>query len=440
MGACAVLFKEAGFDVEGADVSFAPPMSDYLDSMNIACHDIQKVDQDFLKKYDLIVVGNSVGRNSELAQILESAGVAFTSFPTLLGEVLLKDRNVLAAIGTHGKTTTSYFLTKMLKNLGADPGYFIGGVIEGEVSAKLGSSPYFVIEGDEYDSAYFQKYSKFHQYQVDHVICTSLEYDHADIFEDFDAMKLEFKKLFDGFHGSVSYDPSYPAIEEVLDKNSNQISAYNPVILNESKEGTEFKLQVLTNEFVFKTNITGKHNIQNISGCILLLAQNGFEIQDIQNSIKNLAMVKRRQEERGHYKESLIIDDFAHHPKAIQETINALKLKYPDKKLSIIFEPVSATARSNAFQKEFSTCFDGADYVVIADTGIQTSAKSFEQLDTDKLVADIQDQDIQAKRVDSLESLLKLIDQISHKDNVIAIFSNRTCLGLWSSDFVKQLV
>ena len=182
MGACACILKEAGFEVEGADATFSPPMSTYLESTGIPCHPLDKVDKEFLQQYDLIVVGNSVPRVSDHASLIEECGVPFTSFPSVLGAYILKEKNVIGIAGTHGKTTTTFFMTQLLENLGKKPGYFVGGIIDNRPPSTAGQDDFFVIESDEYDSAYFQKYSKFRLYELNSMILTSLEFDHADIY------------------------------------------------------------------------------------------------------------------------------------------------------------------------------------------------------------------------------------------------------------------
>ena len=165
MGPAAVLVKQAGYEVEGADSAFFPPMSTFLETTGIPLYKLDQVTPDLLKKYDLIVVGNSVGGKLETARMIEQVGVPFTSFPSTLGSLVLKDKNVIGIAGTHGKTTTTYFMTQLLEKLGQNPGYLVGGIIEGRDPSKLGDK-YFVIESDEYDSAYFHKISKFRETEV----------------------------------------------------------------------------------------------------------------------------------------------------------------------------------------------------------------------------------------------------------------------------------
>ncbi len=210
MGPAAVLVKQAGFDVEGADSAFYPPMSTFLETTGIPLHKLEAVTPEFLQKYDLIVVGNSVSGKAEGARMIEKTGVPFTSFPSALGSLVLKDKNVVGICGTHGKTTTTYFLTQLLENLGQNPGYLVGGIIEGREPAKLGDK-YFVIEGDEYDSAYFLKISKFRLYELKNMILTSLEFDHADIFSSVEKIEDEFRAVIPDMKSTLIFNSEYPS-------------------------------------------------------------------------------------------------------------------------------------------------------------------------------------------------------------------------------------
>ena len=193
MGAAACLLKEKGFAVEGGDTNFYPPMSTYLESTGIPLHKLDNINQEFLKTFDLIVVGNVIPNGGPDAKLIEESGVKFASFPTSIGALVLSEVNVIGIAGTHGKTTTTYLATQMFENMNANPGYLIGGVMEGRPSSRLGSGKYFFIESDEYDSAYFEKISKFRSYSLDNMILTSLEYDHADIFGSVEEIKDQFR-------------------------------------------------------------------------------------------------------------------------------------------------------------------------------------------------------------------------------------------------------
>ena len=443
MGATACLLKEAGYDVSGCDVSFSPPMSTYLESIGIPCLDIKNVDETKLKEYDLIIVGNSVPRNSEHAKLIEECGVAFTSFPSVMGNLILKNREVIGVAGTHGKTTTTYFLTQLLERLGDEPGYFVGGIINERPPAKLGKSKFFVIESDEYDSAYFQKYAKFQQYELNHMILTSLEFDHADIYNSVEEIEEQFIQTLDRIKNPIVIaNESYQSIKKLASSNwilYSETFSTGPQIISQSLKGTEFKLKLNDNWNTIHTNLVGTHNILNLSSCILLLNQLGFESEKIINACADLGMVKRRQEIRGEYKGSIVIDDFAHHPRAITLTMEAIRTLFPGKEILTIFEPISATSRSDIFQNEFSESLQNSDRFIIAKNPLNTSVKGHDNLNCQKIVDEAIANKIPAKWVDNLTDLQNSIDEWIKEDQVLLILSNRTCLGLWESKFVDQI-
>ena len=446
MGACACLLKEAGFEVEGADQSFSPPMSTYLDSTGIPCHSLDIVDKKFLSKYDLIIVGNSVPRESEHAQLIETCGVAFTSFPTILGSYLLKDKEVIGLAGTHGKTTTTYFITQMLEALGEDTGYFIGGIIDGRPPSRIGTSRFFAIESDEYDSAYFQKYSKFRQYEIDTLVLTSLEFDHADIFDNVEAIESEFETVIPALEKTIIANDAYPSIIKLKEKYPKSWKIYGensllgPKNISTSNGVTTFTMTIDNCDHEFKTDIIGTHNILNIASSILALLNYDFTIENLKKATLSLGLVKRRQEIRGQYKQSIVVDDFAHHPRAITLTTEAIRTRFKNKKIITVFEPVSATARSSVFQNEFQKSLELSDKVIIAESGIQTTAKAGKNLDCEKIVENLNSKGIQSATTNSLETLRELIDEYIEEDSLLLILSNRTCIGLWESEFVDELV
>lgn len=446
MGACACLAKELGLEVAGADITFSPPMSTYLESLDIDLFDLKNLKKEVLKDYDLIVVGNSVPRGSEHAKFIEQCGLKFTSFPSFLGEFLLKDKSVVGICGTHGKTTTTYFLTQMLEVLGEDPGYFIGGIIDHKAPSHLGTSDYFIIEADEYDSAYFQKISKFRLYEMNHMILTSLEFDHADIFSSIEDIKNEFESVLPSLPGEIIANDAYKEIFELKEKYQNkpwmiygQDSSIGPQKIEVHNGMTQFQLKLGNSYVSFETNVIGEHNILNISSCLLLLHKLNFNTIELKQAVKSLGMVKRRQELRGSYKGSLVIDDFAHHPRAIDLTLKAIRQKYPNKKILTVFEPISATARSDIFQEEFYEALKLSDEVILAVSPIHTSVRDHENLDCVAIRDKINQNEQRAYVVRELIELRELLDQKVDESTLFLILSNRTCLGLWESDFVKAL-
>ncbi len=441
MGAAACLLKEAGFEVAGADRMFYPPMSTYLENSGI---DIFKFEQDdvntIIKDYDLIVVGNVVARVSDDASFIEELGIPFCSFPAAIGALVLKDKTVVGVSGTHGKTTTTYFGVQLFEKLGMKPGYLIGGVMDDRPPARIGEGDYFFIESDEYDSAYFEKFSKFRSYYIDKLIITSLEFDHADIFESIEDIKDEFKAILPAVDEVIGCS-EWPSIKDLktADKPWNEYSRENVKIINVEGGVTSFTMKCSSGEYIFKTNLMGMHNILNLTSVVIIALKAGKTQEEIQAGILDLKMVQRRQEVKGHFNESPIIDDFAHHPTAVLETVNAISLKYPGKKIHGYLEPGSATARSDLFQERFVDSLKGVASATIVKPSRPTTAKGQGDLDVDRMKRDLESSGIQTDIVTDLEKLITIIKANANSDSVQLVMSNSTCLGLWSSEFVKKL-
>ena len=449
MGPAAVLVKQAGFDVEGADSAFYPPMSTFLETTGIPLHKLDKVTPEFLKQYDLIVVGNSVSGKAEAARMIEKTGVPFTSFPSALGSLVLKEKNVIGIAGTHGKTTTTYFMTQLLEKLNQNPGYLVGGIIEGRDPSKLGDK-YFVIESDEYDSAYFHKISKFRLYELKNMILTSLEFDHADIFSSVEKIEDEFRHVIPAMRSTLIFNEDYPSAMKLFHdyhgKNPQQNwylygdkSSIGPMDVQTFENGSTFTLFWHGERIPFSSSVIGQHNVLNLASCLIFLLSEGFKITDVQKAASELEMVKRRQEVRGKYKGMTVIDDFAHHPRAINVTLDAIRARFKNKKIITIFEPISATARSSIFQTEFRDSLASSEKVIIAKAEMSTTALNGKDLDADLLAKEIELKGRQAVCVSKLDDLRKAIDIFAEPDAVLLVLSNRTCLGLWESSFVQDL-
>jgi UDP-N-acetylmuramate: L-alanyl-gamma-D-glutamyl-meso-diaminopimelate ligase len=449
MGPAAVLVKQAGYDVEGADSAYYPPMSTFLETTGIPLHNLNDVTPDFLRHYDLIVVGNSVSGKAEAARMIEKAGVPFTSFPSALGSLVLKEKNVIGIAGTHGKTTTTFFMTQLLEKLDQNPGYLVGGIIEGRDPAKLGDK-YFVIESDEYDSAYFHKISKFRLYELNNMILTSLEFDHADIFSSVEKIEDEFRDVIPAMRSTLVFNQEYPSAmklyRDYFGKNTAQKwylygsgSETGPHDVKTFENGSEFTIVWKGEKIPFKSSVVGQHNVLNLTSCVLFLLAEGFDVARLQKAALEIGMVKRRQEVRGRYRETIVVDDFAHHPRAITVTLDAIRARFKDKKIVTIFEPISATARSNIFQNEFRDSLAGADKVIIAKAGIATTALGGQDLDVELLAREISARGKSACVTSRLEELRGKIDEYIDKNSVLLVLSNRTCLGLWESEFVQEL-
>ena len=449
MGAAACLLKEKGYDVQGGDANFYPPMSTYLESTGIPLFKIDQVSPEFLKTFDLIVVGNVIPKGGPDSLLIEELGVKFASFPTAIGALVLSDVNVIGIAGTHGKTTTTFLATQVFEKLGANPGYLIGGVMEERPSSKLGSGKYFFIESDEYDSAYFEKISKFRSYSLDNLILTSLEFDHADIFNSVEDIKDQFRAALPHISKTMIMSSDYIASIELFneftdgDKNRwfkyGEKSEIGPKILEANENGTKFQLVYNKEILIYQTNLIGRHNVLNLAAVILYAHTEGFSFQQISSVISDLQMVKRRQEVRGSYKGALVIDDFAHHPRAVELTLDGIITKFPKRKVHVIMEPNSATARSAIFQKEFTDSLNRAASVIFTKPTRPTSVKNVGDLDIYKIIESVKSSGRAGSVVGNLAELMAEIEKIATPDNLILILSNGTCLGLWESEFVKQL-
>lgn len=449
MGAAANLLEQCGFYVEGADAQFAPPMSTYLQSTSITLHHLDKVSDEHIKTFDIIVVGNAVARGSDDANRLESLGVPMASFPAVLGGLVLPKFNVVGIAGTHGKTTTTYFLTQIFEHIEESPGYFIGGVLDKRKPSELGSSKYFFIESDEYDSCYFEKISKFRSYGINDLILTSLEFDHADIFSSVEDIEAEFSNLLENLECPVVYCSDYPSSIKLKEKYESigvpwipygESSETGPHIISSTADGTEFELLIDGVKKSFSTNVVGDYNIFNLTAAILYAVKEGCAVEDVSSAVSNLKMVKRRQEFRGTYKGAVIIDDFAHHPRAVKHSIEGLRTLYPCKKINVVMEPRSATARSDLFQKEFEKSLSGADRVVLLALAKPTTVVGAKDFDVEGVVSNLNSNyGVPAFVAEDLEHLIVELDRMAAEDVVIAVLSNGTCLDLWQSDFVERL-
>lgn len=437
MGAAATLLKEAGHEVAGADAKFYPPMGPYLKSTGITCHNLNEVTPELLRAHDLIVVGNVVPKNSEDAKIIEASGVDYCSFPAALGGLVLASRNVVGIAGTHGKTTTTYLACQLFEKLGFRPGYFIGGVLEGRPSSVLGED-YFFIESDEYDSAYFEKFSKFRSYELDHMILTSLEFDHADIFKNEAEILQQFASVMSRLKGQVLAASGYQMIDQLQHEFASlNWERYEAQVVNATSTGTKFRVNHEGENYEFETSLVGEHNIANLTAVILFALKEGVPSDKIQAACLDLKMVKRRQEVRAKIGGCILIDDFAHHPRAIKLTIDAIKTRYPGRRVVALFEPNSATARSNIFQREFTEALLIADEVYLTTLARSTSVVGASDLDIEMITRDVQRAGKASQVLHHLDEIRSLIKRLSQEETVLLVLSNGTCLGLWESDLVS---
>lgn len=400
MAALAGLLKKGGHAVTGSDTQIYPPMSTLLEEAGIPCkigYDPSHIEPNT----DLVIIGNAVGKtNPEVVATLER-GLPYFSMPAALGEFFLKGKTSLVVAGTHGKTTTSSLLAWVLTSAGLDPGMMIGGWVKNfNSNHRSGKGNYFVVEGDEYDTAFFDKGPKFLHYQPHHAILTSIEFDHGDIYADLTAIKQSFRKFVallpaEGLLVTAAGDP---AIGEVIKGAGCRIETYG---IDEEADWQAEQIH-MTGELLsfdvfrrrkkmgtIRSPLAGRHNLKNTLAVIALAYEVGVPWEKIVEGVLRFEGIKRRQEIVGEVRDILIIDDFAHHPTAISETLMALRLRYPTRRLWAVFEPRSATSRRNVFQKEFVAALAPADRIILADIFAPEKIPAEDRLNPEKIISDL---------------------------------------------------
>ena len=345
MGGLARILIESGHEVSGSDNNFYPPMSDQLRELDIEL--TKGFEPSSMPEADLYVIGNALSRGNQCVEEILNKNLPYKSGPEMLGEII-KNRFVIAVSGTHGKTTTSFMIAKIFQSMGKDIGYLIGGISpDFSFSAKIGSDEIFVIEADEYDSAFFDKRSKFIHYSPNILLINNIEFDHADIFNDLDAIKKQFHHLLKIMPSSgkvIFFNHDKNALDVI-----NEGCWSNSIEINGNSSIASYDFSSATIAFDGKSSCMndlpfyGSHNNLNAVGAIISTSLCGINLNDALNGLKDFSGVLRRLEHKGTFKGITILDDFAHHPTAIKSTIEAVKEKYNGKKVLNIIELGSNT-------------------------------------------------------------------------------------------------
>lgn len=369
MGGVAQIAKQMGFEVSGCDANVYPPMSDQLIAAGIDLIEGYEPKQ-ISEAIDIYVIGNAISRGNRLLEAILNRGLAYSSGPQWLSENILQGKHVLAVAGTHGKTTTTSMLTWILQYAGLNPGYLIGGVPQNfGVSARLTDSKYFVIEADEYDTAFFDKRSKFVHYRPRTAILNNLEYDHADIFPNVAAIQRQFHHLVRTIpsEGKVIYNHESQTLKEVL-----RMGVWTPCESFGLGNGSDWQIvdregcRVVCGgkeQGLLEMAMSGTHNRLNALAAIAAAANVGIPVEKSLEALKNFDGVKRRMELKGEVRGIKVIDDFAHHPTAIQETIKAVKIAYPHSRILAVLEPRSNTMKLGSMKQLLAGSLETAEKV-----------------------------------------------------------------------------
>ena len=429
MGGVALLARSLGMKVSGSDANVYPPMSDQLKAAGIELQEGYLAEH-MKPKPDLVVIGNAMSRGNPAVEYVLNEGLAYTSGPQWLANNVLKDRWVLAVSGTHGKTTTSSLLAWILEDAGLAPGFLIGGVPGnfGE-AARLGDTPFFVIEADEYDTAFFDKRSKFVHYHPRTLVVNNLEFDHADIFDDLAAIQKQFHHLIRTVpsEGLIIIPPDEVDIDKTLSmgcwskKQTVGLEAGDLQATEVSADGSEFKVQY---QGKFQANVNwqmlGRHNVSNALAAIAAARHVGVNISQACEALAAFKGIKRRMELYGEVKGIRVYDDFAHHPTAIESTIKGLKANIGERKLIAILELRSNTMRMGIHKESLANCLQVADRVIL-----------FNQSDMNWSLSTVQQQLGEKATIEvSIDDIVGLIRDEAMRGDEILIMSNGSFGGI----------
>lgn len=435
MAALAGMLKSAGYTITGSDKAVYPPMSLFLEEMNIDVCDGYSA-ENLTPRPDLVIVGNVITRKNPEAIALSKAKIPYLSFPQALAHFFIQAKQSLVVAGTHGKTTTSSLLASCLHRAELDPSFMIGGIVrEFDANFRLGQGKHFVSEGDEYDTAFFDKESKFLHYRPDIAIITSLEFDHADIFDDLDAIKRAFKKFVALLpdDGLIVANLDEPNVAEVVANAPCEVQGYGETTtVDWSLTGVKARGGMTDFQVKHKgaawgrlsVQLPGKHNCLNALAVAAVLHRLGLSVETINHGLSNFGGIKRRQEVRGIIKNITVIDDFAHHPTAVKETIRALKNAYYPQRLITVFEPRTNSSRRSIFQQDYIPCFDDSDLTFIREPVPLDNVAKEELFSAKQLCDDLNARGKHALACPDTETILAQLLPLLQADDVVAILSN----------------
>jgi UDP-N-acetylmuramate: L-alanyl-gamma-D-glutamyl-meso-diaminopimelate ligase len=430
MGGIALLARQAGHKVTGSDANVYPPMSTQLEEQGIDLMQGYEAEH-MVDEPEQVVVGNAMSRGNAAVEHVLNKNIAYNSGPQWLAENVLKDRWVLAVAGTHGKTTTSSMLAWILEYAGLNPGFLIGGVPANfGISARLGESPFFVVEADEYDTAFFDKRSKFVHYHPRTVVINNLEFDHADIFENLDAIKKQFHHLVRTIPGEglIVANGDDDNVMETLEmgcwtakETFGEQSCRDWNIDNISADGRSFSVDF--NEEVLgqvEGGMLGKHNRLNAIAAIAAARHVGVPVEQSIEALKQFKGIKRRMEVRGVVNGITVYDDFAHHPTAITETISGLRRAVGKEKIWAVLEPRSNTMRMGVHKEQLAASLTEADQVILYQPeGLDWNMQTVTDALADK-----------AQLHAEIESILQLLKTQAKSGDHILVMSNGAFGGI----------
>ena len=442
MASLAGMLKERGFRVTGSDANVYPPMSTQLADLGIRLSSPYAAGN-IPADADLVVVGNAVSRENPEALEAVRRGLPLLSMPQAVAEYFIGDRESIVVAGTHGKTTTTALMAWCLFALGADPSFLAGGVPRNfPVSYRVGGGRHFVIEGDEYDTAWFDKGPKFLHYRPKVVLLTSIEFDHADIYRDLAHVKESFRKLAALLPpgGRLVACADSPGVVEVAggarcpvvfyrtapagNPGDSGGGAWTVSTTGESGGMTGFRMASAGKALDFRFPLPGLHNAANAAGTALVLMGMGYPPERIAQAFAGFSGVRRRQEVVGEFRGVLVLDDFAHHPTAVRETVRAVRGRYPGRRIVAVFEPRSNTSRRKVFQKEFAGALAEADEVILAGVFAAEKIPAGERFSPEEVAAEVRAHGRMAEYVPEVDAIVARLGGTCRPGDLVLIMSN----------------
>jgi UDP-N-acetylmuramate: L-alanyl-gamma-D-glutamyl-meso-diaminopimelate ligase len=440
MASLAGMLQARGATVTGSDENVYPPMSTMLESLGITVAQGYRA-ENLNPTPDCVIIGNAIPRGNPEVEATLNRKLLYRSQAETVKEEFIRGRRSLVVAGTHGKTTTASIAAWVMEQGGLNPTFLVGGVVQNfNASFRVTDSPYFVIEGDEYDTAYFDKGPKFMHYLPETAIVGNIEFDHADIYADLAAVKTAFRRLMNLVPGNgrliAGWDSLHvrEVVSEMGERLHTQLETFGTSTdarwqardIDYSGELARFRVFRDGSEWgQFQTTLIGDFNIRNCLAVIIAADAWGVEREAIADALVSFKSVRRRMQVRGVERGVTVIDDFAHHPTAVRETLQALRTKYKQARLVAVFEPRSWSSRLAVFQEDYAHAFETADHVVIA--SVFDSTKATEKgrvLDTERLISDIKAQGKPALSIEGADEIVRHLTPELRAGDVVAIMSN----------------
>jgi len=449
MGSLAGLLHARGLTVTGSDDALYPPMSTALEHWGIPVELGFRAENVTRRPPDLVVIGNAVRPENPEARAAIEEGLPYLSFPDALYRLAIEGKHSVVIAGTHGKTTTTSLTAALLLRCGFDPSLLVGGyALDFDGSFREGQGEHFVVEGDEYDTAFFDKTPKFLHYGARTLVLTSVEFDHADIYRDLAHVKGAFRALVAGMpaDGTVVAALDHENVRDVVADAPCRVvgyglsgaaeAAWGAADLDADARGTGFRVLLRGREVArARLPLHGRANVENALGALACVCELGAPVAEASRALSRFGGVKRRQEIRGEARGVTVIDDFAHHPTAVAASLDALRARFPGRRLVAVFEPRTNTSRRAVFQEDYARAFDGADRVVVSvvpETPIYSATGAVtEYLSAGRLARELSARGIDAVALDGVDAIVSHLVEGCRPGDVVLVMSNGAFGNIW---------